>query len=176
MDQVFSGMLIEDGGAFVNEADITDPVKESHLKIKLVRGRFYVRVLKRRLDVDPSIPHVILMPGASISSSSTVPRLVVRLPQFVGGESSLKLEFLVTWSVSLCISFRLRILIGDLVEEFSQKRSKIGTYKARQWLLKQITRSTVPVCWQILRYDLIPGLKSWLLWSGRLKPRSTLTE
>jgi len=171
-----SSVLIEEGGAFVDAAEIIDPVKGSHLKIKLVRGRLYVRVLKRRLDVSPSIPHVLLMPDGKLSGSSTQPRLVVALPPFVSGESTLKLEFLVTWSALLCVSFRLRILIGDLAEEFGQKRLKIGTHKARRWLLKQIAWSFIPVCWQILRYDLLPGLKSWLLWTGRLEPLRTSVE
>jgi hypothetical protein len=177
MEEFYSGMLIEEGGAFVNEAEIIDPVNESHLKIKLVRGRLYVRVLKRSLDVKPSIPHVLLMPGTSLSGSSTVPRLVVQFPPFVDDESStVKLQFVVTWSALLCVSFRLRILMGDLIEEFGQKRLKMSTHKARRWMLKQIARSIMPVCWQILRYDLIPGLKSWLLWTGRLEPRSASAQ
>ena len=173
MEKVYNGVLIEEDGVLVNEAEIIDPLTESHLKIKLVRGRVYVRVVKRRLDVGPRIDHTVLLPGQSLSGNSTRPRLVVRFPPLVGDESTVKVEFLVTWSPALLISFRLRILLGDLVEEYGDKRSRMGTQGARLWLLNQVARSIVPVCWQIIRYDLIPSAKSWLLWSGRLEPRNS---
>jgi hypothetical protein len=159
-----SNVFIEEDGIFVRQAEIKDPLEGSHLKIKLSSGVVIVRVLNRRPGVAPSFEMRFLSSGARLGGRSSKARLVVWMPPFVNGETNGAVPFLVTWSFALCVSFRVKAIVGDLAEEYAQKRLSLGKSTARIWLSKQILGSIGQAIWQILRYDLRTGLNGWRVW------------
>lgn len=159
-----SNVFIEEEGVFVRQAEIKDPIKGSHLKLKLSPRVVVVRVLNRQANVAPSFEMVFLLSGEGLKGTSSKARLIICMPPFVDGEAKGAVPFLITWSFALSVSFRVKAIWGDLAEEYAQKRRIFGKTTARIWLSKQVVASIGPLIWQILRYDLRTGLYGWKVW------------
>jgi hypothetical protein len=73
-------------------------------------------------------------------------------------------QVIVTWSFTLLVTVRVSDMVGDLTEEFAEKRSRLGGFKAVIWLIDQSLNSIGPLVWQIARHDLYAGLIAWRAW------------
>jgi hypothetical protein len=154
-------VLLATDGEFVNEVNIRNP-DGSHFKIKLRGERVIVRLLDRGCQNAPGNRLCVIPPGKT--PVPTAEPMLFFL--FQAGKTSFSAQVQVTWSLTLLISVRLRSIIGDIVEEYAEKRKRIGPSRAVVWLLIQALGSAIPITWQILRYDLHAGLSAWKLWRG----------
>jgi hypothetical protein len=155
-------VLLATDGEFVKEADIRNP-DGSRFKIKLRGERVIVRLLDRGCKNAPGNRFCVIPPGKTPVPTAE-PTLFLLSPPFQAGKTSVSVQVQVTWSLTLLISVRLRSIIGDIIEEYGEKRKRMGASRAVVWLLIQSVCSVRPVFWQMLRYDLNAGISAWKLW------------
>jgi len=156
-------ILLGNDGAFVNEAEITNP-DGSHLKIKLRGDLLIVRVLDRGSRNKPGMRSSFVVSSDIPMPTTETTLIVVLAPPLRGRTASVSVRVQVTWSFTLLISVRLRSIIGDLVEEYDEKRPRLNKSEAFVWFLRQAVGSILPIVWQMIRYDLSNGLSAWRLW------------
>ncbi len=155
-------ILLEKNGVFIDEAEINN-ADGSHLKIKLTKNRLLVRVLNRGSKNQPSSTFKLVPFGHPVPRYHSEATLLM-LPPTYQGKSSVSVQVIVTWSFTLLVTVRVRDMVGDLTEEFAQKRSRLSKLKAIIWLINQSLNSIAPLVWQIARYDTHAGLAAWRTW------------
>jgi len=155
-------ILLEKNGAFIDEAEIRK-ADGSHFKIKLKDNRLLVRVLDRGSQNQPSSAYKIVPSGQPVPRYHPEATLLM-LSQSHHGKSSVSVQVIVTWSFTLLVTDRVRNMVGDLTEEFAEKRSGLSKVAAMIWLLNQSLNSIGPIIWQIIRYDSCAGLTAWRTW------------
>jgi hypothetical protein len=155
-------LLLEMNGKFIDEAEIKNP-DGSHLKIKLKGNNVLVRVLNRGAHNQPSSCWQLVLPGQPFPKSHSEPTLLMLLqPQ--DGKLSVSAKVIVTWAFTPLITARLEAMVGDLSEEYAERRERLCKTKALIWILTQSLSSIVPLIWQIARYDSCAGVTAWKTW------------
>jgi hypothetical protein len=173
-------VAIEHLGNLMNQVAIKDSLNGCRLKLKLKSGRVVIRVLHSP-SVQWSFNAQAILPGAPLPKSNK-PTLLF-FPTLSNGLFQAEVPIILTYSLPLMVSVRMKTIVGDLVESHTQLRLRAGASKANRWLIKQVLSSMGPVVWQIARYDLLALVRDWLIWflpwyspvSERVKPASSGT-
>jgi hypothetical protein len=156
-------ILFANDGAFVNECEIRNP-DGSRLKIKLRGGLLVVRVLDRGSQNNPSMRSSFVVSPHNPTPTTDPTLILVTDPPLRGRTASVSVRVQVTWSFTLLVSVRLRSIIGDLLEEYVEKRRRLNKIEAFVWLFSQALLSLLPIVWQMIRYDVSSGWSAWRLW------------
>lgn len=156
-------VLLSNDGAFVNECEIRNS-DGSHLKIKLRGDLLVVRVLDRGSQNKPTMRASFLVYPHTPTPTTDPTIIVVHAAPIRGQTSSFSMRVQVTWSFTLLASVRLRSIIGDLVEEYVERRLRLNRTEAFVWLFTQALFSLLPIVWQMIRYDVSNGWSAWRLW------------
>jgi hypothetical protein len=159
-----SDILLEKGGVLINRVEIKNPSDGSHCKVRIREGRVVMRMLDGGSGSGPSIGIEAVLPGHQVSESKGEARLILLLPPFKNGKVQASFPFVVTCSLTMAVSRRLKNIVGDFIEEYSDRRREFGKSHASIWLIGQMLRSVGPIVWQIVRYDLRTGLNGWKVW------------
>lgn len=156
-------ILLAHDGAFVNECELKNS-DGSHLKIKLRGDLLVVRVLDRGSQNKPTMRTSFFVSPHTPKAATESTLIVVTAPPLRGQTKSVSVRVQVTWSFTLLVSVRLRSIIGDLVEEYVERRLCLNKPAAFVWLFNQALFSLLPIVWQITRYDASNGWSAWRLW------------
>src|SRR5690242_10042770 len=145
-------ILLANDGAFVNECEIRN-ADGSRLKIKLRGDLAVVRVLDRGSENKPTMRSSFVVSPHTPTPTTDPTLIVVTAPPSRGRTASVSVRFQVTWSFTLLVSVRLRSIIGDLLEEYVERRQRLNKIEAFVWLFSQVLFSLMPIVWQMIRYD-----------------------
>jgi hypothetical protein len=157
-------ILLEKDGVLINRVAIKNPSDGSRCKVRLIEGKLVMRMLDGGTGSGPSIRVEAVPPGHCASESNGEPRLILLLPPFENGKAQASFPVVITCSLTMAVSRRLKSIIGDVVEEYNDRRLNRGKGRACIWVTAQVFGSIGPIIWQIVRYDLRTGLNGWKVW------------
>jgi hypothetical protein len=158
-----SNIILEKDGFLINEVAIKNPSDGSRCKVRLIEGKLVMRMLDGGSGSGPSIRVEAVAPGHCPRESNGEPRLILFL-SFEKGKFQGSFPVVITCSFTMAVSRRLKNIIGDFVEEFTDRKLSRSKGRAWIWLMWQVFGSMGQIIWQIVRYDLRTGLHGWKVW------------
>lgn len=163
-------VLIDKAGQLVNQDEIL--VDGCRFRIKVRQGSVLLRLLYSE-SVRWSVPYRAVFPGHSVPASEGR-STVLFFPTLDGDTFHSAVPFVITYSLGLKIMQRLKTLEGDLREEYTQLSLRCDRSRSMIWLTEQVIGSLGPTMWQLFRYDIVAGLRDFLLWHMPIPSKTQL--